>query len=113
MLIKFESKDSANFVMFSDVAAHLLELMGQRGLTEGSISGEELVQARSRLESGLAQRDREPANVPGMKPEGDETDGDEDEEAPRISLDARAAPLIEMLRRAEASDEGFVMWRPE
>lgn len=101
MLIKFESKKAASFVMQSPIAKQLLSMMGQDGSTEGSISGVALAEAIASLEKAIAEQSEVPI---------DSTD--EEAERDHVSLDARAAPLRDMLQHAQQADS-YLMWRPE
>jgi hypothetical protein len=106
MLIKFESKDGAHFVMLQDNAQALLHMMGKDGTLEGALSGEDLSSALIKLKKSL--RD-EP--LIEKKEDQDDEEKDEDKE-PVVSLSSRATPLLEMLAQAQ-KEESFVMWRPE
>jgi len=106
MLIKFESKDGAHFVMLQDNARALLQMMGTNGTLEGALSGEDLASALYKLKNSL----RDDSHVVQTGHQGDE-DLDEDKE-PVVSLSSRATPLLEMLAQAQKEDS-FVMWRPE
>lgn len=101
MLIKFESKKAASFIMQSQIAEQLLSMMGQGGSAEGSISGVAISDAITSLDHALAAQ---------SQPSADSED--EESEQDYVSLDARAVPLQEMLRHAERADS-YVMWRPE
>jgi hypothetical protein len=101
MLIKFESKKAAPFIMQSVIAEQVLAMAGQGGMTEGSISGAAISEAIASLDKALVQQ-----------PEILAESIDEDEEQEQISLAARAAPLREMLQHALQTD-CYVMWRPE
>ena len=101
MLIKFESKKAASFVMQSQFAEQLLAMMGHGGSSEGSISGVAISDAIARL--GKALTGQSELSVESV---------DEEAEQDHVSLDARAAPLQEMLRHAKQADS-YVMWRPE
>ncbi|MEL0638156.1 DUF1840 family protein [Marinomonas sp. TI.3.20] len=98
MLIKFYSEESASFVMLDGVANQLLTIMGHGSSTEGSVSGEALSSALDYLT--LATTNNKDESVSGNPDEPEE-----------VTLSARAAPLIAMLRRASDAD-GYVMWRP-
>lgn len=102
MLIKFESKQAAPFVMQRSIAEQLLSMAGLPSGVEGSISGAAIPEALARLDKALSEQE-------GPSEEAGEED-DELEEP--VSLVARAAPLREMLRHAMRV-EGYVMWRPE
>ena len=104
MLIKFKSKESGDFVMMSDVALPLLKMMGTSGMSKGAVSADELRASLNRLESSLAQ-------VPEEAPEADVDQQDEEEKEVKLSLSTRASPLLEMLRREAAEDDGYVMWQ--
>lgn len=107
MLIKFEAKDGANFVMLQDVAVPLLNMMGTRGVTKGAVSGQELSSALEKLKSALKAHTQ--TNTKLESSEQDENDESEEQEVP---LSARAAPLLQMLEQAR-KDESFCMWGPE
>ncbi len=112
MLIKFESTaTSAPFVMLEDDAKPLLSGMAQAGKLEGAVSGSQLLAALTHLEQMLAK-----ANLKASEKKSTCTDTEDDEdeteaEAP-VNAEARAAPLLNMLRKAKAED-GSVMWKPE
>lgn len=105
MLIKFKSEQSGDFVMMSDVALPLLKLMGTGAKSEGAVSKDALRDALSRLEDALQQQQNAQATTE------EDDDGDEEQE-PVIALHTRAAPLLEMLRKAAAED-GYVMWQED
>jgi len=102
MLIKFYSEESAPFVMFDSVASQLLTIMGHADSREGSVSAEALDSALNRLVQGIANEEGEVASA-------HPNDCNEPQE---VSLSARAAPLIAMLRRASEAG-GYVMWHPD
>lgn len=101
MLTKFESKKTAPFIMQSQIAKQLLSMAGQGGRTEGSISGAAISEALASLVQALAGQSEIPAEAL-----------DEEDEQQLVSLDTRAAPLLDMLRHALQIDS-YVMWRPE
>ena len=108
MLIKFESKAAAPFVMLDSDAQPLISGMGIDNKVEGAVSGDNLSDALARLESALATQ--EAAEPP---PAVDEKDEEDSAEAVReVRINARAAPLLAMLRKALAEGES-VMWKPE
>ena len=100
MLIKFESKKAAPFIMQSQIAEQILAMAGQDGRTEGSISGDAISEAIASLEKALENQ-----------MEDSEEPVDEEKQDP-VSLGVRAAPLREMLRLA-LKINSYVMWRPE
>ena len=101
MLIKFESKKAAPFVMQSEIAEQLLSMMGQGRGSEGSISGAALFEAIVSLDKALVGQSDTPAEST-----------DEEAEREHVSIGARAVPLQDMLRHAMQADS-YLMWRPE
>lgn len=87
--------------MQSPIAEQLLSMAGLRGGSEGSISGDAIAAAIASLDKALAEWAELGA---GSK--------EEEDEAETVALDARAAPLREMLRNASQIGS-YVMWRPE
>lgn len=112
MLIKFHSEESAEFVMLADTADQLLAKMGHGGSTEGSISGEALGSALNRLSSAITRNEEQAGVSESDEQNADDWDEEDDDESEAVTLSARAAPLVTMLRRARDAD-GYVMWRPE
>ena len=98
MLITFSSPAYANITMFSDVAFHMLRLMGRNQNVPGALLIEDIPQALQQLQAGLEQ-----------SPEPEPSFVEEDEED-AVSLSTRAIPLIELLK-ASLADEASVMWR--
>lgn len=111
MLIKFTSEQTAGFVMLEDAADQLLTAMGHGGSTEGAVSGEALTRALESLNSAIARAQEEPADDALQDTDDDDDEDEEGDEPEAVALPARAAPLMEMLRRAKAAG-GYVMWRP-
>jgi len=87
--------------MQSRSAEQILTMAGQGGRTEGSISGGAISEAIASLENALAEQS-----------EILEESIDEEAEQEHVSLEARAAPLREMLQHALQTD-CYVVWRPE
>lgn len=118
MLIKFDSEESAGFVMLGSTADQLLTMMGHGGSTEGSVSGDVLASALDRLETTIARvqargQDSAASASADEQEDSDGWDDDENSDEPKeVALSARAEPLISMLRRARDA-EGYVMWRPD
>lgn len=96
MLITFSTKAYADITMFGDVALHLIHLMGHSGSVPGAILAEDVPAALGQLRVALAAG---PVEDQG-------TDSDEE---PKVSLNHRALPLIELLTAA-ASQGCNVMW---
>ena len=101
MLIKFQSEESGDIVMFGDVATQLLKMMGMSGNPEGAVDTEGVADALIKLESALAHSQA-----------SSDTDDESNGQEPNTGLTTRAVPLLEMLRRAKETNS-YVMWRPE
>ena len=101
MLINFQSKNSASFTMFGDVALQLIKLMGHGGTVPGALAAEDVPAALERLRRGLSAA---PVTAEVVKP-----GNDYGENEPKINLQQRAVPLIEMLTNAAAA-QSYVMW---
>jgi len=101
VLIKFQSEESGEFVMFSEVAIQLLKLMGMSGSPEGAVDADGARDALSSLEAALGR-------IPTSPDSPDELSGEES----NTGLATRAVPLLDMLRQAKAT-QSYVMWRPE
>lgn len=105
MLITFKSKAAGDVIMFGDVAARLLDIMGKDGKDpRGIVTVEQLPQALAALRQAVTQ-DRAKA-----QPNQD----DDDEDAPRgmaqgVSLAQRAIPLIDLLTHAQRESQP-VIW---
>ncbi|MBI2803239.1 MAG: DUF1840 domain-containing protein [Gammaproteobacteria bacterium] len=100
MLVSFQSKNSAAFTMFGDVATQLIKLMGHGGGIPGALAAEDVPAALARLRQAL---ETAPPRAAGTAVD------DDDENEPKVSLHQRAAPLIAMLTNAITA-ESYVMW---
>lgn len=109
MLVRFDSK-VGRITMFGDVAVHLLKLMGHSGTVPGALLAADVPAALQRLEKALEQAPPLPPKAKGEKTTNDL--GDEEGEEPRVSLDQRAFPLVQLLKEA-AAQKADVMWAQE
>lgn len=101
MLVKFRSRDTAEIVMFGDIALELIRLMGHGGTVPGAIAAEDVPAALDKLEAGLARHAQaHPADTAG---------GEDEEGQPRVGIGQRAFPLVDMLKRA-VRKKSYVMW---
>ena len=96
MLVTFSTKAYADITLFGDVALQLIHLMGHSGSVPGAILAEDVPAALDQLRAALAAG---PA----------ETQGKDSDEEPKVSLNHRALPLIELLSAAAAQGCN-VMW---
>ena len=88
MLVRFRS-DAGDMTMFGDVAIELLKMMGHSGTVPSAMLARDMPPALERLKRGVAA-------TPEPAPRNAE---EEREKGPRVSLQQRAHPLIELLER--------------
>jgi hypothetical protein len=98
MLITFKTSAYANITMFGEVGLKMLEMMKFGKAVPGAITAEDVPQALTNLQHGLANLADEPQEV-----------ADEDDDQPATSLHTRALPLLELLKAA-AVDDSLVRW---
>jgi hypothetical protein len=100
VLVHFDS-EVGGLTMLGDIAVQLLKLMGHSGTVPSAILAADIPAALARLEQALAQSPTPAAAGDG----GDEArDGE-----PRVSLQQRAYPLVQLLKAA-AKRECDLMW---
>ena len=99
MLVRFDSK-SGTITMFGDVAVKLLRMMGQSGALPGAILARDIPAAAQRLRGAVS----------GEPPAGPKDAKDDGE--PKVGMQQRAFPLIELLERA-AKNGNDVIWEEE
>ena len=99
MLITFQSKASADVIMFGDAAARLLSVLGKDPQSAtGIVTIEQLPAAIAALSAAIeADRVQQRSAAP---------EDEEDEERPRgmaaaVSFAQRAVPLLDILQRAQ------------
>ena len=97
MLVTFHSDAYENITYFGDVAQRLLALMGHSGTIPGAIKSEDLAEALSHLQQGLAKTQSNPAYQ------------DDDEEEVDVDLVKRAIPLVNLLK-ASIKNDCDVLW---
>ena len=93
-MIKFQTKDHADVVMFEQVAVSLIKKMGFSGQVPSAIEGEQIDQALQNLKQAASR----PSAQSG-----------DDWEADSVSLAHRAKPLIDLLTAAKSGDS-HVIW---
>ena len=103
MLVQFDS-EVGGFTMFGDVAVQLLRMMGHSGTVPSAILAADIPAAVERLQAALRS-----APPPAPEPE-DDKDQYGDRKEPRVSIQTRAVPFIDLLQRA-AKRGSDVTWR--
>ncbi|EGQ9298943.1 TPA: DUF1840 domain-containing protein [Vibrio parahaemolyticus] len=108
MLITFRCKSYANVTMFGDIGLQLIKMMGHSGTVPGAILAPDIPEALSKLTFSLAAEST--AAQKDTSATGDVED-DEDEALSEqvVSLNLRAAPLVELLKSA-IDAKCDVMW---
>lgn len=99
MIVTFKSKASGDLIYFKDAAVKLLQLMGRDDKVPSALYAEDVAAALARLEqelSAIADVEREKAAQAEANNAGKRDGG-----KPYVSLNVRAVPLLEMLKKAQ------------
>lgn len=100
MLVKFESSETGEIMMFADIARQLLKLLGKECTARGVFTQAEMLPAAQRLRQAIGEADTA---------KGDDA-ADEDQRP--LPLARRAWPLIDMLERSAAGGERTnILWQ--
>lgn len=103
MLVRFDSTETGEVLMYAETARTLLEIIGKECTARGVFTREEMPGAVARLRAAVA--------AAGKPPEPDEDDDEARSREPVVGLSQRAWPLIDMLERTAASrNEAHVIW---
>lgn len=105
MLVRFNSSETGEIVMFAETARQLLGVLHKECSARGTFTAEEMQPAAERLRQ--AAKEQPPVEE---EEEGENAEGKEKKELP-ISLGRRAWPLIDMLERtARQGSKGYITW---
>lgn len=103
MLVRFDSSETAEVLMYADTAKMLLAVLGKETTARGTFTQPEMMPAAAAL--------REAARQAAQPPEDDDEDAQDGKKRPPVSFDQRAWPLIDMFERtARAGAEAWVVW---
>lgn len=103
MIVRFESTETAEVLMFAEVAKVLLALLGKETNARGVFTQPEMLPAALAL--------REASRQAGRPDEDEDEDNKDKKKPPAISLGQRAWPLIDMLERtAKAGPDASIVW---
>lgn len=103
MLVRFDSSETAEVLMYSDTAKMLLTALGKETTARGTFTQPEMLPAAEAL--------REAARHAAQPPEEDDEDGKDGKKKPPVSFGQRAWPLIDMFEHtARAGSEAWVVW---
>jgi hypothetical protein len=106
MLYKFKTKNAADVIMLEPNGRQILQLIGKSPAGQGIITPSETAGAISALSAAL-EREEQAAAAPAS--EAVESDTESDEQRNPVSLRQRAAPFLELLRRAQ-KDGAEIVW---
>lgn len=104
MLVRFDSSETAEVLMYADTAKMLLAALGKETTARGTFTQAEMLPAAEAL--------REAARLAAQPPEDEGEDGATDgKKKPPVSFSQRAWPLIDMFERtAKAGSDAWVVW---
>jgi len=103
MLVKFNSSETGELIMFAETAHQLFAAMGKEGTARGTFTAEEMLPAAQKLRMAV---ERGVANTAGNIGKEEEEGGEQP-----IALGQRAWPFIEMLERtARRGSKGNIIW---
>lgn len=102
MLVRFDSSETAEVLMYAETAKMLLDVLGKETTARGTFTQPEMLPAAEAL--------REAAKQAAQPPE-DEDETTEEKKRPPVSFGQRAWPLIDMLERtSRAGPKAWVVW---
>ncbi|RJG02989.1 DUF1840 domain-containing protein [Noviherbaspirillum sedimenti] len=113
MLITFKSKAAADILMYAEHAKRLLDLLG-KDVARGIITAAETGAAIAKLEAAIEAEHAREAELAAQREAETDDEGSFDAEnhrqlaAKTVSFGARAFPLLEMLRAANAAGRDVV-----
>ncbi|HPY41855.1 MAG TPA: DUF1840 domain-containing protein [Thiolinea sp.] len=100
MLVRFDSK-VGTFSMFEKDARNMIKLMGHSDTVPGAILGADIEKTLQTFQTGLSEAAKQESQHLAPKK-------DDDEEEP-VSVNRRAYPLLELLKKA-AKQKETLMW---
>lgn len=112
MLVTFRSKATGSITMFGDTAKPLLSMMGATGRIPAALTGSDVAVALSKLEASLADLKQQAAaghHTAAPPAVNEDMEAEEEDQEPPVELAVRAAPLLDLLRRAAAA-KAEVTW---
>lgn len=99
MLVRFDSK-VGTFSMFEKDARHMIKLLGHSDTIPGAILGDDIEKTLQAFQAALTE---------AAKQENQQVIPKKDEEEETVSVNRRAYPLLELLKKA-AKQKETVMW---
>lgn len=112
MLVTFKSKAAAEVLMYEEHAKRILDLL-HKDSKMGVLTAAELPNAIARVEAEIAESRKHPVSDVVTQDiaahHGEAGDDNEHEQVSVVTFQARAYPLLEMMRAAQKSHHD-VMW---
>ncbi len=105
MLVRFESSETAEVLMYAETARMLLQVLGKETTARGTFTQPEMARAAAALRAEAQQapkptEDEEEIDQKTGKPKG-----------PQVGFSQRAWPLIDMLERtARSGPDAYIVW---
>lgn len=110
MLYKFKTKNAADVIMLEPNGRQILQLIGKSPAGQGIITASETEAAISALTAALAREEQAASTpAPAATDAADAADAEHEEQHNPVSLRQRAAPFLELLRRAQ-KDGTEIVW---
>ena len=110
MLVQFMSSETAEVLMYAEVAGGLLRAVGKETTARGVFTPEEMLPAVARLREAVANAEAANEAAPADEDMSWEEQNRREKEKP-VALRRRAWPLIDMLERTAATGaEAWVTW---
>ncbi len=105
MLVRFESSETAEVLMFAETAKMLLQAIGKETTARGTFTQPEMLAAAEALRQAVAQSEA------AQPPVDEDEELDKKRKEPVVVLRQRAWPLIDMLERtARAGSKAHIVW---
>lgn len=110
MLVQFQSSETAEILMYAEVAGGLLRALGKETTARGVFTPAEMLPAVARLREAVANAEAASEAPPADEDLTWEEQTRREKEKP-VALRRRAWPLIDMLERtAKSGPEAWVTW---
>ncbi len=105
MIVRFESTETGEILMFAETARTLLNIIGKETTARGVFVVSEMPAAAAALRRAISEAERPP------EPEGDEA-AEAAKRDPIIGLSQRAWPLLDSLERtARCGPDAHIVWQ--
>lgn len=105
MLVRFESSETGEILMYADTARALLQAIGKQTTARGTFTQPEMQPAAAALRLAVAQANEPPNDLV------DEEEGERKKKQPVVYLRQRAWPLLDMLERTgHSGPDAYVTW---